>query len=257
MASELTWILGSVIVISLISFVGVFTLSIKKKSLENFLFVVVSFAAGIMLGAAFLDLLPEAIEKAGVEILSWTLLAIISFLFIEQFLYWYHCHGGECDTHKPKKGHHHKHIAPVGVLNIFGDGVHNFIDGMIIAATYLVSIPLGITATIAVIFHEIPQEIGDFGILMHAGFSRAKALLFNFLSAITAILGALVAFFFANAVDGFLPAMTAFAAGGFIYIASADLLPELHKETKMSKGGIQLFFFVLGIGLIWILGKVL
>jgi len=255
MASELTWILGSVILVSLLSFVGVFTLSMKKKSLENFLFVIVSFAAGIMLGAAFLDLLPEAIEKAGVEILPWTLLAIISFFFIEQFLYWYHCHGGECDTHKPKKGN--QHIAPVGLLNIFGDGVHNFIDGMIIAATYLVSIPLGITATIAVILHEIPQEIGDFGILMHAGFTRAKALMFNFLSAITAIVGAMVAFYFANAVEGFLPAMTAFAAGGFIYIASADLLPELHKETKMTKGGIQLFFFVLGIALIWILGKVL
>jgi len=231
---------ASVVIVSVIAFVGVLTLYFKR--IDKILFGLVSFAAGALLGAAFLDLLPTAIEKTGNAIFLYTLIGIVVFYLLETYFHWYHRHY----THHHFKKHH---VKPFTWLNLFGDGVHNFVDGMIIAASYLTSIPLGITTTVAVILHEIPQELGDFGVLIYGGISRRKALFFNFLTALTAIFGALLVYFIAptEAVIAFL---IPFAAGGFIYIATADLLPELHR-VKPDKAFTQLFFFGLGIAIIW------
>ncbi|MCX6708282.1 MAG: ZIP family metal transporter [Candidatus Woesearchaeota archaeon] len=241
----LAYILISVFLVSLGAFVGVITLFLKPKFLEKILFGLVSFAAGALLGAAFLDLLPEALENNGGPVLVYALVGVVVFYVLETFLFWYHCHYGH--------HHHHerKHKAPMALLNLFGDGVHNFVDGMIIAAAYLSSIQVGIAATVAVLLHEIPQELGDFGILIYGGLSRKKALFFNFLCALTAVLGALAVYFFSTRIQNISAILVPFAAGGFIYIASADLLPELHKERNLKKAVIQLFYFLLGIAIIY------
>jgi zinc and cadmium transporter len=240
-----TYILLSVFLVSLVSFVGVLTLYLRPNLLDKILFALVSFAAGALLGAAFLDLLPEAIEENGGPVMVYALIGIVAFFVIETFLYWYHCHYGHHHHHR----HHRIQVQPFTWLNLIGDGIHNFVDGMIIAASYLVSVPLGVTTTFAVVLHEIPQELGDFGVLVFGGMSRARAVFYNFLSALTAVLGALVVFFFN--VQNITKFLIPFAAGGFIYIASADLLPELHKERNIQRAATQLLFFLLGLGVIW------
>jgi zinc and cadmium transporter len=245
----LAYIIGSVILVSAVSLVGIATLVLQPKLLERILFALVSFAAGAMLGVSFLDLLPEAVERAPNGVFPAVLAGIVIFFALETFLYWYHCHSGRCERHA-----HVRHtVMPLTYLNLIGDGIHNFIDGIIIATSYLVSVPLGIVTTLAVIFHEIPQEIGDFGILVYGGFSRMRALVYNFLSAVTAILGAVLTYFFSSAFEHFTEWMVPFAAGGFIYIAAVDLLPELHQTQRFKKSLMQLIFFLLGIGVMWLL----
>lgn len=244
----LAHILVSVFLVSLVSFIGVITLYMRPKLLDKVLFGLVSFAAGALLGAAFLDLLPEAFEQTGRPIFVYALIGVIVFYMIETFLYWYHCH----------YGHHHHHAAhhkvhPFAWLNLIGDAIHNFVDGMIIAAAYIVNVPIGIATTIAVVLHEIPQELGDFGILVFGGLSRKKALFFNFLSALTAVLGALAVYYFSMIFNNISQFLVPFAAGGFIYIASADLLPELHKERNIQRAFTQLCFFLLGVAIIWVM----
>jgi zinc and cadmium transporter len=232
-------ILGSVFVVSVISLVGILALALKEKMLEKVLFVLIALAAGTLLGAAFLDLIPEAIEEGGEGVLLYVLSGVVAFFILERFVFWHHCHEGKCDIHA------------FSYLNLVGDGVHNFIDGMVIAAAYLTSVPVGIIATIAIIAHEIPQEIGDFGILVYGGFSRLKALFYNFLSAVTAFAGAILTYFFAPYIESSVSVLLAFAAGGFIYIATADLMPELRKELEIKRSFIQLALLILGIGVIW------
>lgn len=251
--SVLAYILISVFIVSLVSFVGVLALGLSPRRLQSIMFALVSFAAGAMLGAAFLDLLPEAIEHSPDGVFSSVLAGIVLFFVLETFLYWYHCHGGKCERHSHIAGdkkQHHRVKLPYTYLNLIGDGVHNFMDGVIIAVSYLVSIPLGLVTTLAVVFHEIPQEIGDFGVLVHGGFTRGEALLYNFLSALTAVLGAVLAYFFSTTVQNLTYILIPFAAGGFIYIATVDLLPELHQTQNLKKASLQLFFFLIGIGVI-------
>jgi len=230
----------SVLAVSLISLVGIFSLLISQKTLEKLTLFLVSFAAGGLFGDAFIHLLPEAVENYGFEakVSLGILGGILTFFILEKFIAWRHCHIPTSD----------KHPHPLASMNLIGDGVHNFIDGVIISASFLVSFPLGIATTIAVIFHEIPQEIGDFGILMHGGFSKTKALAFNLLSSCAAIFGAIFALVFSLQISGFIGFLIPFAVGGFIYIAGSDLIPELHKETKLSKSILQLVSFLLGIG---------
>ena len=239
MASIWTYSLVSVFIVSLLSFVGILTLSFKAKKLKNILIYMISFSAGALLGNAFLHLLPEVVEEVGFQFyISLYVLTGIAFSFVvEKVIHWRHCHIPH------EKGHHH----PFALMNLFGDGVHNFIDGLIIGASYLVSIPVGIATTIAIILHEIPQEIADFGVLLHGGFTKAKALLVNFLTALTAVLGTVVALILGGTVQNITVFLVPFAAGGFIYIASADLIPELHKEVKVGKSLLQFLAFVLGV----------
>ena len=147
--------------------------------------------------------------------------------------------------------YHDGHVHSFAVMNLIGDAVHNFIDGLIIVAGYLVSIPVGIATSLAVIFHEIPQEIGDFGVLIHGGYSKGKALFFNFIVSLTAVLGAIIALIMNNYFENITMFLLPFAAGGFIYIAGADLIPELHREVKIKKSLLQLVSIVLGIAVMY------
>ena len=205
----------------------------------------ISFSAGAMFGDAFLHLLPETVEAHGFELnISISILTgIVIFFLIEKVIHWRHCH-------MPITDNHVHHFA---LMNLVGDGVHNFIDGLIIGASYLISIPVGIATTIAVMLHEIPQEIADFGVLIHGGFSKAKALLINFLTALVSLLGAITALILNNYIEGMNMYFIPFAAGGFIYIAGADLIPELHKEVKIRRSLLQLCAFVCGIGIMFLL----
>ena len=240
-------IIISVIFVSLISFLGVITLFLRKNFLESNLFFLVSFAAGAMLGAAFLDLIPASAEKMPVNIVSaYILLGIIFFFLIEKVFHWYQIH-----YHHPEH-HHKKQIKPVAILNLIGDGLHNFLDGVVITVAFLTDFSIGIVATLAVIFHEIPQEIGDFGVLVYGGFTKFKALMYNFLSALTSILGALLAYFFATTFQSVHNFLLPFAAGNFIYLASTDLLPELHHEKNFKNNLLHVLTFLIGIFIIWL-----
>lgn len=233
------YVLVSVLVVSLISFIGIFTFSLKVEKLRKILIYFVAFSAGALFAGAFLHLIPEVVEKTGfnLRIPLFILLGIILFFIIEKIVCWNHCHI------PITKGHVHS----FAIMNLVGDVFHNFLDGLIIAASYLVSIPLGITTTLAVVLHEIPQEISDFGILLHGGFSKKKALLINFATALTAVLGAVIGLLLSGFINGVEFILVPIAAGGFIYIAGSDLIPELHKEFQLKKSIWQLIVFILGI----------
>ena len=240
MITSWTYAISSVLLISLIAFIGLFTLSLKEKTLNKVLIYLVSFSAGALIGDAFIHLLPEIVKTAGftLSISLWVLAGIVIMFILEKFIHWHHCH-----THDHK---HHK-IEPFAIMNLIGDAIHNFIDGLIIGASYLISIQVGIATTIAVALHEIPQEISDFGVLMHGGFSRSKALFFNFISALTAVFGVIISLTASLYIVGIEQILIPIAAGQFIYIAAADLIPELHKETNTKKSILQLIWFILGI----------
>jgi zinc and cadmium transporter len=232
--------LTSVIVVSLISLVGIATLSVKIDRLRKILIYLISFSAGALIGDAFIHLLPEAVEENEgftIEISIYVILGITISFIIEKIIHWRHCHMPITIEHK----------HPFAWMNLFGDSIHNFIDGLIIGAAYLVSIPVGIATTTAVILHEIPQEIGDFGVLIHGGFSVKKAMLLNFATALTAIFGTIVVLVLGAQSENLSLFLVPFAAGNFIYIASTDLIPELHKETTIYKSTLQLVWFILGV----------
>lgn len=236
----LVWIIGSTLIISLLSLSGVFTLAIKEVLLKRILLLLVGFSAGALTGGAFLHLLPESLEQLKPEeALLYTLIGFTLFFLMERLFHWRHCHEGKCDIHA------------FTYLNLFGDGLHNFIDGLVIAASFIVSVPLGIATSAAVASHEIPQEIGDFGVLVYGGFSKYKALLFNLLSALTAVLGGVIGFYLSSAVSGLAPALLPITAGGFIYISASDLIPELHKEKNNYKANLAFVLFMLGILFMW------
>ncbi|MBR9689731.1 MAG: ZIP family metal transporter [Candidatus Altiarchaeota archaeon] len=244
--SPTLWALLSVFLVSLVSFVGAFTLSIKDEQLEKILLYLVSLSAGALLGGAFFHLIPEAVESAGFGFQTSLpiLLGIVSFFVLEKFLHWRH-------HHVP---HRKGDIIPLAMMNLVGDGFHNFIDGLILGASYLVSIPTGVATTIAIVFHEIPQEIGDFGVLLHSGLSRGRALLLNFVGALFAVLGTIVALVASSFVPKLTTLLIPFAAGGFVYIAGSDLIPEMHKEVNMKKSAVQLVFLILGMFVMFLLG---
>jgi len=241
------WIysLVSVLIVSLISFVGLLTLSIKVEKLKKILLYMVSFSAGALFGDAFIHLLPDVIEEVGFGLnISLYVMFGIGFSFvIEKFIHWRHCHIPTSDDH----------IHPFAMMNLLGDAVHNFIDGIIIGASYLASIPVGIATTIAVVLHELPQEIGDFGVLLHGGFSKSKALFFNFITALTAVAGAIVALLASFYVKDMTTFLVPFAAGTFIYIAGSDLIPEIHKEVEAKKSLFQFVAIVLGVSVMLLL----
>ncbi len=244
--STVTYTILSVVIVSLVSFIGVISLSFKKN-LDKLLLSLVSLSAGTLFGGAFLHLLPEAVEKAGFTLqVSLTLLAgIVVFFVLEKLIHWRHCH-----AHVHDKSHQHetqtKHIA---IMNLVGDGLHNLLDGLIIAGSYMISIPVGIATTIAVILHEVPQEIADFGVLLYSGLSKAKAIMFNFLSAAVSIVGAIIGLIIGSKSGSFIEMIVPFATGGFIYIAGSNLIPELHKECRLRDNFYHLFMMIIGIAL--------
>ncbi|MEK9173725.1 MAG: ZIP family metal transporter [Patescibacteria group bacterium] len=231
---------ASVLVVSLISLLGILALSFREDLLRRYVFIFISLAVGALLGDAFIHLIPEAFEEAQNPTTVSILIigGIFSFFVLEKFLHWHH-HGEDTEEEV--------HIHPVGKLILFSDGVHNFLDGIIIAASFMVSIPVGIATTIAVILHEIPQEVGDFAVLLHSGYTKRRALCLNFLSALTALLGAFIFFAIGEVAESLTTYFLPIAAGGFIYIAVADLIPELHKTKKMRHSVAQLGAVILGV----------
>jgi zinc and cadmium transporter len=246
-ATSVTWFyaLTSVLFVSFLSLIGVFFISLSERRLKQIIFVMVSVAVGGLFGDAFIHLLPESFEKSAskLEASLCVLTGIFAFLVLEKLLRWRHQHVFEA-------GHP---IHPVGYMNLLADGVHNFIDGMIIGASYMVSLPVGVATTMAVVFHEIPQELGDFFVLLYAGFSKTRALFFNCLSALCAIFGAVISLLVGAQVQNFAALMLPFAAGGFIYIAGSDLVPELNKEVEPFKSVAQMIAIGAGVGLMLLL----
>ena len=240
MATTWFYTILSVFIVSLVSLVGVLTISISVEKLKKLLLFLVSFAAGALLGDAFIHLIPESyIENSNASLIPFfILLGIILFFILEKILFWRHCHIPTSQQHP----------HPLAVNNIVGDGFHNFIDGMIIAGSYMVSLPLGLATTLAVVMHEIPQEIGDFGILLFAGWTKRKAIFYNFLSALVAMAGAVLTLLIGSSISHLQDYLIPFTIGGFIYIATADLIPELKKETDLHKSAFQLAALLFGIG---------
>lgn len=231
---------------SVLSLIGGVILLFREKFTLKISHLLMSFAAGTLLATAFFDLMPEAAEEAQISsVLFWTLIGILLFFLLERFIHWFHHH----HEHLPIDGSEQKQTVP---LIIFGDSVHNFIDGAAIAAAFLVSLPLGITTAFAVAMHEIPQEISDFGILLHRGLKRNKVLLFNLLSALTAFLGAILTFFIGETVQGLLPIFLSLTAGFFIYIAASDLIPEIHHEKRKGFAFFESVLLLLGVVVVWI-----
>ncbi len=236
----LLFIISSTLIISGLSLAGVFTLAMKEKTLQQILLLLVGFSAGALAGGAFLHLLPEALEKLKVsETFLFALAGFTLFFLLERILYWRHCHEGKCDIHL------------FTYLNLFGDGLHNFIDGLVIAASFIVSPPLGIATSLAVASHEIPQELGDFGVLLYGGFSKARALFYNLLSALMAVAGGVIGFYLSETISGLAIVLLPLTAGGFIYIAASDLIPELHKEKDANKSNLAFVLFIIGILFMW------
>ncbi|MFX0032119.1 MAG: ZIP family metal transporter [Candidatus Hodarchaeota archaeon] len=260
-----------IVIIGLFSLLGLFMISIKEKTLDRFLFVLVAFATGTILATALFDLIPESIHHleelnaggAGISesvLFSFIIIGFVIFFIIERFIYWFHGHAHEKEDKLVcydsitegiggvlKRNGKIKNFA---LLNLIGDSLHNFLDGIIIMVAFLNGISTGFIITLAVLFHELPQEIGDFGILVYGGFSKRKALIFNFASAMVALLGGLLVYLLSDTISFFNLFFLAFSGGGFLYIASTELMPELIKEKNLKKSIIQALLFLIGLVLI-------
>lgn len=239
------------LLVATMAFVGFGSLLIAKKLLERLLLGLVAFAAGALLGGAFFHLLPESLEL-NEQALPIALIGIVVFFILDSLFWIYHCHGG----HQFHDHHAHGHAScptekPVGWLNLIGDAVHNITDGIVLGSAFLVNPALGWATTLAVALHEIPQEVGDFGILIHSGFAKKKALLLNGLVALTILLGVAGVFVAQEYVEGLTAYTLPFAAGGFMYMACTNLLSEIKEESSMKRRAVQFVFFLLGIGLLW------
>lgn len=249
---------GSVFLVSLVSLVGIAAFSVNEALLRRSLFALVGLAAGALLGDAVVHLIPESLEAIGDERLFGlaVLGGIVVFFVLEKYLRWHHAHHANEEEHM---GHEHYevgthetqvHLAPMVLV---ADGVHNMVDGAVIAASFLVSPMLGVATTVAVFLHEIPQEISDYALLIHSGYTRAKALFFNFLSALTALFGAALVLLLDDSLIGLGAYAAAFTAGAFIYLAAADLVPELHKSPAGRRSVLEFIAFLVGIGLMFAL----
>ena len=260
-----------IIVIGSLSLIGAFMISIREKTLDKILFILIAFATGTILASALFDLIPESLhhlEELNAEgatitessLFIFVIFGFVMFFIIERFIYWFHGHAHEKDDQlvcyagiddgggmSINRGNKIKSFA---LLNLIGDGLHNFLDGIIIMVAFMSGTRNGIIVTLAVLFHEFPQEIGDFGILIYGGFSKKKALFFNFLSGMVALLGGLLAFVLSDVLELFNFFFLAFSGGGFLYIASAELMPELLKQEDLKKSIIQALIFLSGLLLI-------
>lgn len=244
MASTFLYILVSVSVVSLLSLVGISLLALSHEAFHRIVFALVALAVGALFGDAFLHLLPEAYADTAHSLSTslFVLAGIMLFFMLENFLHWRHQHSDE-----------HAEIQPYGYLNILADVAHNFIDGLIIGASYLVGMKMGLATTLAVMLHEIPHEFSNFGILVKSGFSRWRALFINFLTGVMALLGGLLAWWVGGYMAGFIQILLPLTAGGFIYIAGSDLVPQLHRDLKTLRVFIQFLAILAGAGLMLLL----
>lgn len=239
-------------VVSAISFVGIFSVYRKPNVTRHTMKLIISLAAGSLLAVSFLDLIPEAIEHNGnaKPILLTILASFLVFFILEKYWHWHHCRCVDCKPNDPRLKNN------IIYTNLIGDGIHNLTDGFLIATAFMLDTTTGIIATLVVILHEIPQEISDFGILLYAGLSKAKAVFFNFLFALTAMVGGIAFYFFGQAFSNFIPFMAAFAAGNFIYLATADLIPELHHEDNPKRVLLHTMWLLIGVLVIFLLNLI-
>ena len=238
--TEIFYTLASVVLVSLFSLVGIVLLLLKERILSYVVILMVSFSSGTLFGDAFIHLLPETVAEHGftVWVSIFILCGIAGSFVVEKIIHWRH-------VHYPEQAE----MEAFAYMNLLGDAVHNLLDGVVIAAAYAVDIRVGVATTIAILFHEIPQEMGDFGVLIQGGVSRKRALFFNFVTALTALAGAGVTILLINLVDQVIVFLIPFSAGTFIYIAGSDLIPQLHKEKAVRNSLLQLLFFSLGIAI--------
>ncbi len=231
-------------IISALSLIGTATFSLKDKLLRKILIILVSFSAGSLIGSAFFHLMPEGLEKIDrpLNLFVYVIIGLSTFFILERVIRWHHCHDKECETHK--------HL---GYLNLIGDSVHNIIDGIIIFSAFSISPVLGIPISISIVMHELPQEIGDFGVLLYAGFNKSKALFYNFITALAVLPGVVIGYLLFNRVENINSFLLPFAAGGFIYIATSDLIPELHKQKNSRRSAIAFFFFFVALIFMYLL----
>ena len=242
--TEVFYTIASVVLVSLFSLVGIVLLMLKERVLNYVIILLVSFSSGSLFGDAFIHLLPETVEKHGftIAVSIFILCGIAGSFVVEKIIHWRH-------VHYPQQAA----MEAFAYMNLLGDAVHNFLDGVVIAAAYAVDVRVGVATTIAILFHEIPQEMGDFGVLIHGGVSRNRALFFNLVTALTALVGAILTILLINLVDQLTVFLIPFAAGTFIYIAGSDLIPQLHKEKAVRHSLLQLLCFALGIAAMVIL----
>lgn len=234
-------IIISTILVSLISLIGAVFFAFNHQTLKKLLFLLLSFSVGALLGEVFLHMVPEMLTMQSIAI-PWPLLVLIGLILsfiLEKFIHWRHCHDDECQ----------EHTHPMGTMNLVGDFFHNALDGILIAGSFTVNIPLGIATTIAVTLHEIPQEISDMGILLYSGFTKKRAIILNLLTGLTAVTAAILVIIFGSFVPQIGEYVVPLAAGNFLYIAGSDLIPELHRENGIRRSGLQLLGILLGIGL--------
>jgi zinc and cadmium transporter len=236
---------------SIVSLFLVSTLLVKEKFMHRVSFLLVSFAAGALLATGFLDTFKEAVSLGGEAVFVWVTVAFGAFFIVERLFIFIHHHGEE----NPEAVEGEMRLPTPFLL--FGDGMHNFIDGISIATSFLVSFPLGLITTTAVFVHEIPHELGDFGILIHKGYGRKEVILFNFLTGVTAIVGAIIAFYIGSIFTKVIPIFLSITTANFLYLSATDLLPEIHTKAKRSLAINETIFFVLGILLIWGLIQIL
>ena len=234
-------IVAATVAVSLIAWVGVLTLFVREESVDTLLLGLVALAAGSLIGGAFFHLLPRAIAETGTTDTLPLFLALVAgfclFYVLEQFLHWHHHHAAT-----------HEH-EPVSYLVLISDGVHNFIDGLVIAAAFLAGESLGVVTTLAIALHEVPQEIGDYGVLLYGGFDRRRALVWNYLTQATVIVGGVAGYFLNDVIGGVPTALLPFAAGNFIYIAASDLIPEIKTETHPRRSALYFLVFLAGLTL--------
>ncbi len=237
--TTIIWIITANVFVSLLSLSGIITLGLKQKLLDKLISYLVALAAGTMLGAALFHLVPESLEYLPArDVMRNIILAYVLFLFIEIVLRWRHCHKAHCEVHS------------FAYMNLLGDALHNFIDGLVIGATFTTNIQLGIMTSFAIALHELPQEIGDFGVLVHFGFNMKKALIMNLMTALTAVLGGIIAFFLSSQSESIALNLLPFASGGFIYIAASDLIPYVKEEENIQKSILYILIIIMGILLI-------
>lgn len=244
MTANFLYMIISVSVVSLLSLVGISLLALSHEAFHRIVFILVALAVGALFGDAFLHLIPEAYGDASRSLQTslFVLAGILLFFILENFLHWRHQHSDE-----------HEEIQPFGYLNLVADISHNFIDGLIIGASYLVGLKLGLATSLAVVLHEIPHEFSNFGVLVKSGFSKGKALFLNFVTALAALFGGLLAWQVGGSMEGFIHLLIPLTAGGFIYIAGSDLVPQLHKDVKSLRALLQFLAILAGAGLMLLL----
>jgi zinc and cadmium transporter len=253
--STLAWIITASIAGAVLSVAGAAAFALRVSAAR--IPMLISYAIGALLGAVFLEILPHALERAGnVHVLTGVILAgILVFFVLEKLVLWRHCHVEQCEAHDPPVATHHDQ-GRSGLMIMIGDTFHNFVDGVLIAAAFLANHELGLVTAVAIIAHEVPQEIGDFLILLHSGYKKSTALLFNLLSSAAMVVGGLLGYFALQELQQWVPYLLGLAAASMLYVSVADLIPGLHRRPELQATLQQVVLIVLGVVTIWLVGEI-